>query len=113
MTSCSFDISRENNATPLPEYPAQAPVPVDETTPQFRDIRFEGILCDGAARAVCINGLPEMPVQGITINGSRFRSARGIEIRRASDITLHDIVLQNNVGDPLWTADVENLQSDL
>ncbi len=102
----------KNNATPLPEYPAQAPVPVDETTPQFRDIRFEGILCDGAARAVCINGLPEMPVQGITITGSRFRSGRGIEICRARDITLHDIVLQNNIGDPLWTADVENLQSD-
>ena len=103
----------KNSALPLADYPPQEPQDIDETTPQFKDIRFERIRCDGAGRAVCINGLPEMPVQGIVLNDCSFRTTRGIDICRASDISLHAVSIQNNVGDPIWTADVENLQSDL
>ena len=101
-----------NSTTPLADYPPQMELPVDETTPQFRDIWIEGLCCDGAGRAVCINGLPEMPVQGVTIADSRFNATRGIEICRARDITLHGNQVSVTTGEPLWTAGVENLQSD-
>ena len=41
--------------------------PVDETTPQFRDIHIENIICQGAGRAMFFNGLPEMPIENIDL----------------------------------------------
>ena len=42
-------------------------VPVDETTPIFRNIDIRNIICNGAGRAMEFNGLPEMPIDGITL----------------------------------------------
>ena len=41
--------------------------PVDETTPIFRNIDIRNIVCNGAGRAMEFNGLPEMPIDGITL----------------------------------------------
>lgn len=40
---------------------------VDETTPVFRNINIKNINCDGANRAMEFTGLPEMPIDGITL----------------------------------------------
>ena len=42
-------------------------MPVDETTPIFRNIDIRNIVCKGAGRAMEFNGLPEMPIDGITL----------------------------------------------
>lgn len=42
-------------------------VPVDETTPIFRNIDIKNIVCNGAGRAMEFNGLPEMPIDGIKL----------------------------------------------
>ena len=42
-------------------------VPVDETTPIFRNIDIKNIICSGAGRAMEFNGLPEMPINGIRL----------------------------------------------
>ncbi|MBR6121982.1 MAG: glycoside hydrolase family 28 protein [Prevotella sp.] len=39
----------------------------DETTPVFRNITIENIICRGASRALYFNGLPESPIKGITL----------------------------------------------
>lgn len=41
--------------------------PVDETTPEFRDITIERIACRNARRALFFNGLPEMPIRNISL----------------------------------------------
>ncbi len=41
--------------------------PVDETTPIFRNINIKNVVCNGAGRAMEFNGLPEMPIDGITL----------------------------------------------
>ncbi len=41
--------------------------PVDETTPCFRNIDIQNITCQGAGRAMMFNGLPEMPIDGISL----------------------------------------------
>jgi len=43
------------------------PKPVDETTPEFRNIDIENIICRGARRAMFFNGLPEKPIMNITL----------------------------------------------
>ena len=42
-------------------------MPVDETTPIFRNIDIRNVVCNGAGRAMEFNGLPEMPMDGITL----------------------------------------------
>ena len=40
--------------------------PVTEETPIFRNIDIKNCVCNGAGRAMEFNGLPEMPIDGIT-----------------------------------------------
>ncbi len=63
-------------------------VKADETTPQFRNISFTNIICDGAKDAILIQGLPEMPVAGISFDKVFFKSDRGISVYNAFNISL-------------------------
>ena len=67
--------------------------PVDETTPEFRDIHFSGIVCSGAQQAIYINGLPEMPVSGLSFENSTFTAAKGLEMHYEKDVTLDKVFI--------------------
>ena len=67
--------------------------PMDETTPEFRDMHFSDIVCSGADQAIFINGLPEMPVRGIGFDRCRFTSAKDARVRYAEDITFQDVTI--------------------
>ena len=67
--------------------------PVDETTPEFRDIRFENIVCSGAKQAIYINGLPELPLNNVTFKDSRFTAQKGVEIHNAENITFDNVTV--------------------
>jgi len=67
-------------------------VPVDETTPEFRDIAIRGIVCDGAGSAVYINGLPEMPVKNVSIDDCIFaRVGSGIRTSFTENVTTSNV----------------------
>lgn len=85
------------------------PLPVDEGTPAFRDIRIRDIVCKGAGRAMGFNGLPEMPVRNISIDGCSIMSRRGIEIDWAEDITISGLEICASEGEPVSTANVKNI----
>ena len=80
---------------------------VDETTPAFRNIHISNIVCAGAARAMFFNGLPEMPVEGITIDGCTISSKKGIEIRRSTNVVLRNLDLKVEEGPQVSTFEVE------
>ena len=65
--------------------------PVDETTPVFRDIRFDGIVCSGARQSVYVNGLPEMPVRGLRFANSTFTARQGREVHYAEDVEFENV----------------------
>ena len=81
----------------------------DETTPSFRDIFISGIVCNGAGRAMYFNGLPEMPVRNINISDCTINSRKGMEICWSEDITLDNVTVVPETGEPLITANVTNL----
>ena len=62
--------------------------PVDETTPIFRNIFIENVVCNGAGRAMEFNGLPEMPIDNIRL--------KNITIRAKEDAVFHNVT--NNVS---------------
>ena len=67
--------------------------PVDETTPEFRDCHFSDILCTGAEQAIFINGLPELPITGLTFKDSRFTADKGAETHFAEGITFENVLV--------------------
>ncbi len=65
--------------------PASVPA-VNEGTPQFRNIHFRNIICNGAKRAVRLEGLPEMPIEGIELTNVTISADTGFECRYAKNI---------------------------
>ena len=68
-------------------------LPVDETTPEFRDLHFSDIVCNGALQAIYINGLPEMPVRGLDFSRCTFTSGKDAQIQHAEDIRFDEVTI--------------------
>lgn len=87
-------------------------VPVDETTPEFRDIYIERVVCKGARRAMFFNGLPEMPVTNINVTDCTLSAEKGIDIRNSRDISLKDVRCHPASGAPVSTYKVRNFNNE-
>jgi len=66
-------------------------VPVDEKTPQFKNISIKNVYIDGAKQAVFLQGLPEMNLENIEISNLTGRADKGFSIIDANKIKLQDI----------------------
>lgn len=78
-------------ATDMSKDPKSDIQPVDETTPEFKNMDFSGIVCAGAKQSVFINGLPEMPVKGIVFKDSYFQAQKGHEVNFAENIAFENV----------------------
>ena len=67
--------------------------PVDETTPEFRDCHFSGLVCAGAGQAIYINGLPEQPVRGLDFTDCCFSAKKGAEVHFAEDVSFDNVTV--------------------
>ncbi|HEX5315076.1 MAG TPA: glycosyl hydrolase family 28 protein, partial [Candidatus Kapabacteria bacterium] len=67
------------------------PEPVTEATPQFRDIHFRHIYCNGAEQAIFVRGLPEMPIENVYLEDMLFKTKKGMECMEARGIHLKNI----------------------
>lgn len=75
---------------------ADEPVPpVSDETPAFRNIYISNVLCKGAGRAAFLNGLPEMPIENISIKNMIVTDAKaGIVVNRASQVRIDGIKVE-------------------
>lgn len=73
-------------------------VAVDETTPQFRDIHIENVLCQGADKAVVLQGLPEMPIRDIHLRNVSITARTGVFLMDAVEIDLEHSEIINRTG---------------
>ena len=53
--------------------------------------------CQGAQRAIEIIGLPEMPIERITLENVEIAAQHGALLREANEVTLRDVRLQTVV----------------
>ena len=65
--------------------------PVDETTPIFRHIDIRNVVCNGAGRAMEFNGLPEMPIDGISLSDIDIIATRDAEFHNCENINKHNV----------------------
>jgi polygalacturonase len=68
-------------------------VPVDEKTPQFKNISIKNITIAGAYQAVFLQGLPEMNLENIEITNLTAKADKGFSIIDANGIKLNNIKL--------------------
>lgn len=63
--------------------------PLTERTPQFKDFFVRNVVCDGADRAVVINGLPELSIKNMNLDSVSITSKRGVYIADADGVQLN------------------------
>ena len=68
----------------------------DETTPVFRNINIENVICNGAGRAMEFNGLPEMPIDGIYLKNVNIIASSGAEFNNAKNIVKDNLNITIN-----------------
>lgn len=61
-------------------------MPVTEETPIFRHIDIRNIICNGAGRAMEFNGLPEMPIEDITLEDIHIIAKKDAEFTNYKDV---------------------------
>lgn len=68
--------------------------PVSEETPVFKNMYFKNIYVNGAAQALKIMGIPEMPVENIQFQNMIIRSDVGIQMNYTRKITFKNLDLR-------------------
>ena len=64
-----------------------------DKTPEFRDFHITRIDCRGAATAISVTGLPQMPVNNIYFDSVSIRAVKGLLATQARNIDLQHVTL--------------------
>lgn len=86
--------------------------PVNDGTPQFRNVVIKNIVCEGANRAIWLQGLPEMPIQGISFEQVRIRAEHGMVCIDANQIKLKDVTIKNQTSPAFTLYNSRHVQLD-
>lgn len=88
------------------------PMPVDETTPCFRNIHISNLTCAGARRALFFNGIPEMPIRHITLENVNITATHGAEFIYSEDISLRNVKINNEKGKKVALTHCKDVRVD-
>ena len=70
-------------------------MPVTEETPIFRNIDIKNIVCNGAGRAMEFNGLPEMPIDGISLKDITILAKKDAVFTNCQNIKKKNVIITN------------------
>lgn len=87
------------------EAPKVVVVPVTAATPQFKDFHISNIVCDGAATAVFIRGLPEMNILGVYMDNMVMKAKAGIVCTEATGVYINNLKLITQETNPVISID--------
>lgn len=107
-----FDLfyGKKPQVSPIGEDVDMEPLPVDAGTPQFRNIFIRDIVCCRAGMAMLFNGLPEMNVENVSVDGCRIVSAEGAVINESSSLSISDINIICARGPALRLNNVRDIE---
>jgi hypothetical protein len=92
-------------------YEKSDPEPASERTPVFRNIRLSGLIGD-AKTAADLTGLPEMPLENVAFSDIKLDTTRGMTIRDAKHVSLHNVVINSAQGPVILADRTEGLELD-
>lgn len=90
------------------ELPKVEFLPVDETTPVFKNFNIRNVYCNGAEKAIFIRGIPEMHVKDIVLENMVLQAKKGLDIQEASNISFKNIKIISDETGPV----IDVVQSD-
>lgn len=85
---------------------------VNEETPTFRNVFISDVMCNGAGRAMYINGLPEMNVQNVDIKNVTVSSKRGATIAETDGLKISNVRIDVEQGEIMRLINVKNTTLD-
>lgn len=89
------DITMENlrnEAIVIDMFYASSTIPPRVTTPpKFMNITIRNVQCDGADIGVALRGLPELPLENVTLENIRIRSKSGMMVEQVEGLTLRGL----------------------
>jgi polygalacturonase len=92
---------------------ATRPEPVSERTPTFRNIAIDGVTIRGAKKkAIEIDGLPEMPIQGLRLTDVVASGQVGLTARYTDTLELHHVQVDAKTGPAFSIDSAANLELD-
>jgi len=86
---------------------------VNEGTPIFRDIHIENMICQGAQKAMVLQGLREMPIRDFELKNVSIAAKQGAFVADADHITFENVHVEAQSGPPLTEKRVTNSRLDL
>jgi DNA sulfur modification protein DndE len=104
--------------SPLPEADEKQPSVPEETetiqevnneTPQFEDFYIRNISCNGAERAIFLQGLPEMYIKNINLENISIRANSGITCIDGDQINCKNIKLEVTNGNIIVFSNSKNV----
>ncbi len=82
----------------------------DETTPAFKNIVIENVICKGAKRAIYFNGLPEQKIENVTLRNISMTATEGAIFNQTNGLTVSGLHITAEKGEPLVLSNtVENV----
>ena len=82
---------------------------VDETTPIFRNIFINDVVCRNARRALYFHGLQEQNIENIQISDFVVHSQLGGELIESDNITLKNVAIYPETGAAIKLTNVSNM----
>ena len=83
------------------EPPEVMMMPVTESTPVFRNMFVNHVVCDGAEKAVFIRGFAERHIENISLKNMIIQSQKGIDISEASNINFENVKIITRETNPV------------
>jgi len=102
-----------NPAIEVTNYYTRAPEePVSERTPVFRNIAISGVTVNRCRTAVSIEGLPEMPVEGLRLSDIVANAHEGLRAFNTKGLELHNVRINAETGISFLIRDSVGLDLD-
>jgi len=86
--------------------------PVSKRTPIFRNIVMSNMTINGAKVLIDIEGLPEMPIQGLRISDVIGAGTLGMTANYTDGLELHNVQLNPESGPAFKVVHASNLELD-
>jgi len=91
-----------------PKDPAtEKPEPVTERTPINKNIVIRNLTAADCPTAGTIRGLPEMPIDGVTLTNVKLSAETGLKIYHARAVRFENSQIKVKEGEPLITCDAQ------
>ncbi len=86
--------------------------PVSVRTPVFRNIAISNVTIDGAKNLIDVDGLPEMPIEGLHLYNLTGSGQAGLSAGYTDDLELHNVQLNTAAGPAFCARHASNLELD-